>query len=285
MNNFNLDDNVPENIRDVFVQNKAKASCSVVVGNNLDSSKAKEDSLAGSVSSDASDKVEKPRSNKMENEIDVTKAVRDEVAKIFAEKDAEAQAKAVETKITALETEKSELAKANTALSAENQELKTKEQALATEKEELLKKNESLVSELAEANKKAEEVSAELGQIKKDQTIASRKEQLSNAGLLLADEALLEKQIAKISDMTNEQFTEYVGELQAIASKLSSEKEAQAKEEAAKAEAAKAEAEKATASAKPTAKETIGDIFNQTMASAQSKIDVDADNVRKYAKI
>ena len=284
MDEINLDNNVPENIRDVFVQNKTKASCSVVVGNKLDSSKAKEDSLAGSISSNASDEVKKPRSNKMENEIDVTKAVREEVTKIFAEKDAEAQAKAVETKITALETEKSELAKANAALTAENQELKTKEQALATEKEELLKKNESLVSELAEANKKADEVSAELGQIKKDQTVASRKEQLSSAGLLLADEALLEKQIAKISDMTDEQFAEYVSELQAIASKLSTEKEEQAKQEAAKAEAAKAEAEKATASAKTTSKESIGDIFNQAMASAQSKVEVDTDNVRKYAQ-
>ena len=278
MDEFNLDNNVPENIRDVFIQNKANASCSVDSGNKKDISKAEEDSLAGSLSSNASDKVKNQGVKNMENEIDVTKAVREEVAKIFAEKDAEAQAKAVETKITALETEKSELSKANTALTAENQELKTKEQTLATEKEEILKEKASLVAELEEAKKQAQAVSDELAQIKKDQTTASRKEQLASAGLLLSDEALLEKQIAKISDMTDEQFAEYVGELKAVAEKASASKE---EKPAVKEEPAK----KAEASATDAKKESIGDIFNQTMASVQSKIEVDTDKVHTYAKL
>ena len=73
----------------------------------------------------------------MENEVEITKAVRAEVAKIFEEKDAQSQAKAVEQKITALEGEKADLTSSVATLTAEKEKLEAERK--------LEKANENLI--------------------------------------------------------------------------------------------------------------------------------------------
>lgn len=291
MDDINLDNNVPEAIRDVFNPEMAKANKTGVDGENLDTAKANKDSLAGRESVDASVVVDNQGVKTMENEVEITKAVRAEVAKIFEEKDAQSQAKAVEQKITALEGEKADLTSSVATLTAEKEKLEAEKQALATEKDELCTKNSALETELAEAKRQAEEAKAELAKIHKDQTTAQRKEELSNAGVLIQDETLCEKQIAKIAEMSDEQFTEYVEELKAIAkcgttTKKKGVGEEEPEEEKKDEEAKKAEEEKkAKAEASKKALTSAGGIFQKTMAYAQSGVETDSSMVKKYASI
>ena len=130
MDDINLDNNVPEAIRNVFNPEMAKANKTGVEGENLDTAKANKDSLAGRESVDASVVVDNQGVKTMENEVEITKAVRAEVAKIFEEKDAQSQAKAVEQKITALEGEKADLTSSVATLTAEKEKLEAEKQPL-----------------------------------------------------------------------------------------------------------------------------------------------------------
>ena len=253
----NLDDYVSENIRDVFSKASAKQ-------NN--------DNLAGDVHEICTAENKSKEGEKvMENKPEIAEAVKAEVAAYFAEKDAQAK---VEEKISNLESEKAslsakidELTVANKSLLEENESLKEAKSSFEKEKADLLSEKESAVAE-------CENVKKEIKEIKKEQAKKCRKEKLSKAGLLISDEKMQEKQIEKISDMTDEQFEDYVSELSAIASSISETK---------KADTDKKEETKAEASLNKKIA-TDGEIYAQTIASIQAP-SCGGDEVERYAQM
>lgn len=266
MENNNLDEYVPENIRDVFV-NKSSAS-------------QNEASLAGENASSC--KAEEEKENKgeqvMDNKPEIAEAVKAEVAAVLAEKDAQQK---VEARIAGLETEKASLQEKVNELTVANESLSKQIEELGAAKSELEKKNSELVSEKESALAECESVKSELSSIKKEQLTATRKDELTKAGILISDETLQSKQIAKVSDMTDEQFADYVSELSAIANtgKKETEKAVETQATASKEEKPAEDTEKATASSL-----TDGQIFAQAIAGVQAP-SCNADNISKYAQL
>lgn len=263
----NLDKYVSENIRDVFI-NKASA-------------KQNDANLAGE---NAASCVAESKQNKgeqtMDNKPEIAEAVKAEVAAVLAEKDAQEK---VEARISGLENEKASLKATVDELTVANESLKKElEEAKATNSE-LEKKNSELVSEKESAIAECETVKSELASIKKEQVTASRKEELSKAGILVSDEKLQEKQVAKISEMTDEQFADYVSELSAIAQagkkEVAETKASEAKET--KEQKPAEEPAKASASVSPV---TDGQIFAQAIAGVQAPSG-NADNIKAYAQL
>lgn len=268
MTNNNLDDYVPENIRDVFV-GKASASQNDnnLAGENVSSCKAEEKKNEGETVMD----------NKPEN----AEAVKAELEASFAEK----EAKFNET-IASLEGEKNDLTAKNEELTVANESLIKQVEELSASKAELEQKVSDLTSEKESAVAECESAKSELAEIKKEQLTASRKNELATAGLLISDEALQEKQIAKISEMSDEQFADYVSELGAIASAKEDKKpEASASKEEGKDPEEKEESNsscKASASVKGPV--TDAEIYTSTIASIQAP-SVNEEGVSKYAQM
>ena len=263
-----LDNYVPENIRDVFV-GKASASQNdtVLAGDNVSSCKAEENKNEG----------EKVMDNKPEN----AEAVKAELEATFAEK----EAKLNET-IASLESEKASLATKVDELTVANESLTKQVEEIGNAKSELEKQVSDLTSEKESAVAECESAKSELAEIKKEQLTASRKNELATAGILISDETLQQKQIAKISEMSDEQFADYVSELSAIASAKEEKKpEASASKEDKGSEAAMEESNSTStskASASVKAPVTDAEIYTSTIASIQAP-SVNEDGVSKYA--
>lgn len=269
----NLDSNVPEQLRDVFV-GKSTAS---EQNQNL---AGKEDTVTETENKTTQGEKE------MENKPELKEVVRAEVQSYFAEKDAQEK---VEARITGLETEKAEQAKQIEKLTASEKALAEKVSVLEKEKETLESEKVSLASEKEAAETKASEATAELESIKREQVTAARKDELEKDGVLLSDEEMQAKQVAKISDMTDESFAEYKAELVALAKCAEDNKKKKEEEETqkkSKAETEAAEAEKVEA-AKASVQENAGDpsrLFAQALASAQNPT-CDANNVELYSQL
>ena len=265
----NLDNYVPENIRDVFV-GKASASQNDanLAGDNASSCKAEEKSNEG----------EKVMENKPEN----AEAVKAELEATFAEK----EAKFNET-IASLEEEKASLSAKAEELTVANESLTKQVEELSSAKSELEKQVSDLTSEKESAVAECESAKSELAEIKKEQLTASRKNELATAGLLISDENLQKKQIAKISEMSDEQFADYVSELGAIASAKEEKKpEASASKEEKKDTTAECEESNSSskASASVSAPVTDAEIYTSTIASIQAP-SVNEEGVNKYAQM
>ena len=247
MTNNNLDNYVPENIRDVFVS-KASASQNDnnLAGENESSCKAEEKKNEGETVMD----------NKPEN----AEAVKAELEASFAEKEAKFNTVANES-----------LTKQIEELNASKAELEQKVSDLTSEKESAVAECESAKSELAK--------------IKKEQLTASRKNELATAGLLISDETLQEKQIAKISEMSDEQFADYVSELGAIASAKEEKKpEVSASKEENESEGKEESNSSCKASVSVKSPVTDAEIYTSTIASIQAP-SVNEEGVSKYAQM
>lgn len=262
----NLDSNVPEKFRDVFV-GKSTAS-------------EQNPNLAGSKDNAGVAESEKKQGEEdMENKTPELKdVVREEVQSYFAEKDAQEK---VEARITGLETDKAELVKQIEQLTASNKALTDEVTGLKAEKETLEGEKKILASEKEAAETRASEATAELEGIKKEQVTATRKAELETDGVLLADEAMQAKQIAKISEMNEEQFADYKAELVALAAKSEKGKKPEDGKDK-KDDKAKAETEKSTASAHEPGDAASN--FAQALASAQNPT-CDASKVELYTQL
>lgn len=263
----NLDNYVPENIRDVFV-GKASASQNDtnLAGDIASSCKAEENNNEG----------EKVMENKPEN----AEAVKAELEATFAEK----EAKFNET-IASLESEKASLATKVDELTVANESLTKQVEEIGLAKSELEKQVSDLTSEKESAVAECESAKSELAEIKKEQLTASRKNELATAGLLISDEALQEKQIAKISEMSDEQFADYVSELGAIASAKENKKpEAPASKDEKGGEENEESNSSSKASASVKAPVTDAEIYTSTIASIQAP-SVNEEGVSKYAQM
>lgn len=262
----NLDSNVPVEYRNVFV-GKSTAS-------------EQNPNLAGSKDNAGVAESEKKQGEEdMENKTpELREAVRAEVQSYFAEKDAQDR---VEARITGLETDKAELVKQVEQLTASNEALTNEVTGLKAEKETLEGEKKTLASEKEAAEAKASEATQELTNIKKEQVTASRKVELESEGVLLADEAMQTKQIAKISEMDDEQFADYKAELIALA-KCTSDKGKKPEDSEKDKKAAKAETEKSTASVSEPGDATSN--FAQALASAQNPT-CDANKVELYSQL
>jgi len=87
--------------------------------------------------------------------------------------------------------------------------------------------NEKIVeleTELAEAKRRAEVAEAALDTLAKEETAATRMDELEEAGVALEDEAA-EAQYAKVRDMSDDEFESYRNELVALKSKYASTSE------------------------------------------------------------
>ena len=267
MTNNNLDNYVPENIRDVFVS-KASASQNDnnLAGENESSCKAEEKKNEGETVMD----------NKPEN----AEAVKAELEASFAEK----EAKFNET-IASLEGEKSDLTAKNEELTVANESLTKQIEELNASKAELEQKVSDLTSEKESAVAECESAKRELAKIKKEQLTASRKNELATAGLLISDETLQEKQIAKISEMSDEQFADYVSELGAIASAKEEKKpEVSASKEENESEGKEESNSSCKASVSVKSPVTDAEIYTSTIASIQAP-SVNEEGVSKYAQM
>lgn len=268
MSNDNLDNYVPENIRNVFV-GKASASQNDLnlAGENVSSCKAEEKKNEG----------EKVMDNKQPENAEAVKA---ELEASFAEK----EAKFNET-IASLEGEKSDLTAKNEELTVANESLTKQVEELNASKAELEQKVSDLTSEKESAVAECESAKSELAEIKKEQLTASRKNELATAGLLISDETLQEKQIAKISEMSDEQFADYVSELGAIASAKEEKKpEASASKEGKDPEEKEESNSSSKASASVKGPMTDAEIYTSTIASIQAP-SVNEEGVNKYAQM
>jgi len=269
--NKKLDENLPENIKNVFDIAKA----------GLD----KDSALAGS-GADSSANInnnENKETTKMINDQEIAKAVAEQVEAIFAQKDAQKQ---VESKITALESEKAslstkvqELTSANEALVNEKAAIEASKAEIETKRAELEEANKALATEKEKIQSEANAAKAEIEKINKEKTLAERKAKLESEKILIEDEALAGKQIAKISEMTDEQFAEYVEELKSIAAKCGEPKDAE-KKKSEKTDKAKASIEEVQ-----TQDVSVGQIYVQAIASAQSPSEPDAGRVSLYAQM
>lgn len=260
----NLDKFIPENLRGVFI-NKASA-------------KQVEPNLAGDgASSCVAENKENKGEQTMETKPEIAEAVKAEVEAILAEKDAQEK---VEARISGLESEKASLQAKIDELTVANESLQKEFDALSEAKAELEKKNSDLVSEKESAVAECETVKSELATIKKEQVTASRKNELATAGLLVSDEKLQEKQIAKISEMSDEQFADYVSELSAIAKATKETKPETTPAEPAVATTTEQEPAKASASTPAT----DGQLYVQAIASIQAPSG-NQDNINKYAQM
>lgn len=263
----NLDKYVPENIRDVFV-NKASAS-------------QNDANLAGEEQSSckAEGKEENKGEQVMDNKPETAEAAKVEVSAVLAEKEK------VEAKVSSLESEKASLQAKVDELTVANESLTKEVAELGAAKSELEKKNSELVSEKESAVAECETAKSELASIKKEQLTASRKDELAKAGVLVSDEALQAKQVAKISDMTDEQFADYVSELSAIAQAGKKEEtETKAAVETKETTEQKPAEEPAKASASVATPMTDGQVFAQAIAGVQAPSG-NADNINKYAQM
>ena len=265
----NLDNYVPENIRDVFV-GKASASQNDanLAGESVSSCKAEENNNEG----------EKVMDNKPEN----AEAVKAELEATFAEK----EAKFNET-IASLESEKASLVTKVDELTVANESLTKQVEEIGAAKSELEKQVSDLTSEKESAVAECESAKSELAEIKKEQLTASRKNELATAGILISDETLQQKQIAKISEMSDEQFADYVSELSAIASAKEDKKpEASASKEGKDPEDNGGEESNSTSTSKASASVkgpvTDAEIYTSTIASIQAP-SVNEEGVNKYA--
>lgn len=261
----NLDNYVPENIRDVFV-GKASASQNDanLAGESVSSCKAEENNNEG----------EKVMDNKPEN----AEAVKAELEATFAEK----EAKFNET-IASLESEKASLATKVDELTVANESLTKQVEEIGAAKSELEKQVSDLTSEKESAVAECESAKSELAEIKKEQLTVSRKNELATAGILISDETLQQKQIAKISEMSDEQFADYVSELSAIASAKEEKKpEASASKEEKDPEGKEESNSSSKASASVKGPMTDAEIYTSTIASIQAP-SVNEEGVNKYA--
>lgn len=268
--NKKLDENLPENIKNVFDIAKA----------GLD----KDSALAGS-GADSSANInnnENKETTKM-NDQEIAKAVAEQVEAIFAQKDAQKQ---VESKITALESEKAslstkvqELTSANEALVNEKAAIEASKAEIETKRTELEEANKALATEKEKIQSEANAAKAEIEKINKEKTLAERKAKLESEKILIKDEALAKKQIAKISEMTEEQFADYTEELKSIAAKCDEKQDVENKvlEGTEKAKASVEEVKTQDVSA--------GQIYAQAIASAQNPSEPDAGRVSLYAQM
>lgn len=263
----NLDSNVPEQFRGVF-EGKSTAS-------------QQNPSLAGNDGNATSaDNKTKQGDEDMENKApELKEVVKAEVQTFFAEKDAQQK---VEARITGLETEKVGLVEKVEQLTASNKVLAEEVSGLKTDKEALEAEKVTLASEKEAAEKKASEVTAKLDEIEKQRVTASRKDELEKSNILLSDETMQEKQVAKIADMSDEQFADYKAELVALAGDSAESKKKKEVKEEEEAKKGKKESAKATETSSPAVDASSN--FAQALASAQNPT-CDNDNVELYSQL
>jgi hypothetical protein len=268
-NNNLLDNDVSIEYRNVFIE---KASA-----------KLEDNISAGIESEDKADNKQNQGDKVMENSeaktvTTVTEAAKADVQPVQEQVDAQA---VMAASLAALETEKASLAQKIEELSVANQGLTAQTSELELSKSELAKQLEALASEKDSAMAELGSVKAELETLKKEQVTASRISQLSAAEILVTDEEVKKKQIAKISEMSDEQFVDYVSELQAIAKKCGTKKVDEAS-----AAVIQAEAEKAEASIVQEVKDSnhAGSRFAQAFATVQPSA-CTADKVSTYSQM
>lgn len=168
--------------------------------------------------------------------------IEQEVEKIFAGKKEEDMRKRTEKALgdsastienlsTELESEKEKSAELATNLTTAEEALKTSE----TEKVEMEataeNTNKTQDKEVEELKNELAEKVAELDSIKKDALAATRMEELSSAGVARSDK---DEQIAKIKEMSDEEFVSYKSELEAVRANILEELKDNKKEKPAK---------------------------------------------------
>jgi hypothetical protein len=214
--------------------------------------------------------------------------IRKEVEAILTDKDAQTK---VEARISGLDGEKTELSRKLAEAQTANQELTSKseaatQQALAKEEEfkALAKEKDELLMKATEAQKKLDEIRIE-------QTLATRKTVMAEAGILFTEAAKQTKQLDKVKAMTEETFVSYKEEmLEVKALAVATQKPVEtAPAVAAVTEAAvvaRAEASKKDDEGLPPPENiSDGEAFRRSVASTQQSVEIDEAQVSVYAKM
>jgi hypothetical protein len=209
----NLDDTLPQELKGVV--KKADAGLEPVQNSSAVKDESNQAKQAGakhdgdkSISSEQGVK-QQPTGDKSMAEL-TKEDIRKEVEAIFAQKDSQTK---VEARISGLEGEKTELSRKLAEAQAANQDLASKAK---TAEEQLNAKEENskaLAKEKDEALKTAAEATKQLDEIRAEQTLAARKQQLAEASILFADAAKQTKQLEKVKAMSDEVFATYKTEM------------------------------------------------------------------------
>ena len=212
------------------------------------------------------------------------------VKSLLADKEA---AEKVEAKFGALEGEKSELNDKLVAAETSKTELSTKLTEAEKEKAEAVEKVSALETENEKLAEEAKTHKQELDEIKANQMLASRKQELADLGLLLSEGEKQEKQLIKVKSMSDETFSGYKEELSEIAElsksaiKESDDKakdEEKKKAEANKDQEGKEKLDKTVASIEK-ADVSDGEKYQQAIAALNAEVPLDEDKVGQYAKM
>lgn len=172
----------------------------------------------------------------------LTQDVQDIVDSIFKQKEEVAMrretedalnksANKINTLVVSLEAKDGELSEMVTKaeeLESKIAELSEKVSGLETEKKDLEKEKSDFEATKDELVKRAETAEEEVGNIKKDQLVKSRFDDLKEAGIAAIDEKAIEDQISKIRDMEEEVFESYKAERVELRKSIVAELEASA---------------------------------------------------------
>lgn len=284
----NLDDTLPQELKDVV--RKADAGSEPVQNSSAVKDESNQAKQAGaehggdeSLSSEQGVK-QQPTGGKSMAEL-TKEDIRKEVEAIFAQKDSQTK---VEARISGLEGEKTELSRKLAEAQAANQDLASKAK---TAEEQLNAKEENskaLAKEKDEALKTAAEATKQLDEIRAEQTLAARKQQLTEASVLFADAEKQKKQLEKVRAMSDEVFATYKTEMVEVMEIGKASAKPAAVPPPAAAAAETKPGEKATAAKEeelpPPENLTDGEVFRRSIAAAQD-VKVDEDKVSLYAQM
>jgi hypothetical protein len=288
----NLDDSLPSELKEVV--NQAETG----LGSVEDSSVVGEEESVQAKQAGAEPESDKSESSEQGVQKQITggkimaeltkEDIRKEVEAILTDKDAQTK---VEARISGLDGEKTELSRKLAEAQTANQELTSKseaatQQALAKEEEfkALAKEKDELLMKATEAQKKLDEIRIE-------QTLATRKTVMAEAGILFTEAAKQTKQLDKVKAMTEETFVSYKEEmLEVKALAVATQKPVEtAPAVAAVTEAAvvaRAEASKKDDEGLPPPENiSDGEAFRRSVASTQQSVEIDEAQVSVYAKM
>ncbi|MCK9279281.1 MAG: hypothetical protein M0P71_01445 [Melioribacteraceae bacterium] len=286
---INLDENVSEEFRNVFLKAEASSNSSANEKVSVIDDGGREKNTIS-----ASEQEQTKNGGKaMADEKELREQVKAEVSEILKQKDAEASiAKKISDKdaeIATMQASSATLEKELSDAKASTANVSSELETVKAEVETLKTQNQTLASERETALTQASTLQKQIDQIVAEKTVAERTEVLTQANILMPEGDLRVKQVEKVTAMKKEDFDSYVAELSAIASKKepTTKEEVESTTASTKIQTAEQQADEKVkkAIASTPAVKGMGDIFARSVAAASDGVKVDADMVKAYASI
>jgi len=287
----NLDKTLPSELQEVLFTN-------VTQGDNIEGGSDTDSKVRRAGASSESRLTSEQEPNNLTGEKSmadqtITKEdIRKEVEAMLAEKDAQAK---VQEKIEQLESEKANLSAKVEEVEAAKAEISSELEKVKADLENISKEKEALAKEKEEVDATVAQLQKELDGIKAEQALAQRKNELTEAGILLDGEKG-EAQLEKVKEMSDEVFASYKEELIQFKEMLSTANQPQEKgtddgdpkdnSKASEDGKAKSEDSPSKAVANTIAPDVSdGEVFRQAVAAATASVTLDEDQVSLYSQM